>query len=211
MIIPIVDITRYDGDWDEYLENICLYEIFKELILEFGADKEKLTGIIHYIVWAYSIDSDKLVIGSEWLANKKRIFKLCKELPETGYWNEDFKTTWHDAVVLLKSKTILFTIKKWLNYQNDDNFQTWCMLKDLISEFRIAANSPILKSTGEIDYEAKRKCAESVIDLMQKKSDVEQTFIQNNPKLKEAYKEITKVQRSQTNSFGVESFSINGK
>lgn len=195
MIIPTNDLINYEGyDWQDYLNKMCLYEIFKDLSEEYGSDSEVLTGLIRYIIWAYSLDSSKIVLRQEWVANKKRIFKAA-ELP----------ITMEQDVVFLKNPTILYTVKRWLNSQDGENYSNYCMLNDLISEFRIAANSPIKKSTGEIDYEAKRKCAESVLDLLVKKGEVEQKFIQNNEKLKEAYKEVSHLNGKQTgSSFGLE-------
>lgn len=201
MIIPTNDLINYDGtDWEQYLNKLALYDIFKDLCEEYGNDKDILTGLMRYLIWCYSVDSNKIVLRQEWLANKKRIFKAA-ELP----------AVMEQDVVYLKNKTILYTAKRWLNSQNDENYCTFAMLNDLISEMRIAANSPIKKSitrdnpSGEIDYDAKRKCAESVIDLLAKKAEVEQKFIQNNDKLKEAYKEVSHLNNKQSgSSFGVE-------
>lgn len=201
MIIPTNDLINYQGDdWEQYLTKICLYDIFKDLFEAYGGDKKVLTGLIRYVVWAYSADSNKIIFRQEWLQNKKRIFKAASLPPDM-----------EQEVVYLKDKTIFYTIKAWLNSQNDENYKVFCMLNDLISEFMIAANSDIRKSItkdnpgGEIDYEQKRKCAESVIDLLVKKSEVEQKFIQNNEKLKEGYKEISHLNSKQSgNSFGVE-------
>lgn len=195
MVIPTNDLINYEGnDWQQYLNKLCLYDIFKDLCEEFGSDKEMLTGLMRYIVWAYSIDSNKIVLRQEWMANKKRIFKVAS-LP----------ILMEEDVVYLKNKTILYTIKKWLTSQNEENYSTYSMLNDLIMELRVASNSPIKKSTGEIDYKTKVECAESVIELLAKKAEIEQKFIQNNDKLKEAYKEVSHLNSKQAgSSFGLE-------
>lgn len=216
MTIPVSAITQYEGnEWETYLDKICLYEIFKDLISEFGHDKELVTSLIRYIVWSYSVESDKIVYGMEWLKNKNEIYKICGLANRVNniYEDEETKTTYHEGIVLLKYRPILHTIKKWLNFQDDETFATRQMLSDLIVEMRLAANSPIIKSTGEIDYEAKRKCAETVIDLIEKKADIEQKFIQNNPRLKDAYSEINKASKKDGRGFGLESIlkEKNGK
>lgn len=196
MIIPTSDIINYEGnDWQEYLDKMCLYDIFKDLVEEYGSDVDVLTGLIRYIVWTYSIDSSKIVLRQEWLSNKKRIFKAAR-LP----------VSMEQDVVFLENKTILYCAKRWLNAQNEENYSVWCMLNDLIVEMRVAANMPIKKSTQEIDYKTKMDCATYVIELQVKKAEVEQKFIQNNEKLKEAYKEVSHLNGKQTgNSFGLES------
>lgn len=196
MIIPTNDLINYEGEnWQEYLDKMCLYEIFKDLVEEYGSDKDILTGIIRYIVWCYSIDSNKIVIRQEWLSNKKRIFKAAS-LP----------AVMEQDVIYLKNPVILYCVKKWLTGQNEENFAVWSMLNDLIVEMRIAANMPIKKATSEIDYKTKMDCAGYVIELQVKKAEVEQKFIQNNEKLKEAYKEVSHLNGKQTGtSFGLES------
>lgn len=195
MIIPTNDLINYQGDdWEQYLTKLCLYDIFKDLFEAYGTDKEILTGLMRYLVWAYSADSNKIVLRQEWLANKKRIFKIAS-LPNVMEPN----------VVYLKDKVILYTAKRWLTSQNEENWATYCMLNDLIMEMRVAANLPVLKSTGEIDYKTKMDCASYVIELITKKAEIEQKFIQNNEKLKEAYKEVSHLTSKQSgNSFGLE-------
>lgn len=195
MTIPTNDLINYDGtDWEQYLNKLALYDIFKDLCEEYGNDKCILTGLIRYVTWTYSVDSNKIVLRQEWLANKKRIFKAA-----------DLPPSMEQDVVYLKNKTILYTAKRWLTSQNDENFSTYTMLNDLIMEMRVAANLPVLKSTGEIDYKTKMDCASYVIELMVKKSEIEQKFIQNNEKLKEAYKEVSHLNSKQSgNSFGLE-------
>ncbi len=205
MIIPTNDLINYDGtDWKDYLGQICLYEVFKDLVEEYISDPEVLTGLMKYIVWAYSLDSNKIVIRRDWEKNKKDIFKAA-ELPKSMEDEVVHLRVKINEETLLPNTTLLHTIKRWLNLQNDENFSVWAMLNDLISEMRLAANSPVRKSTGEIDYEAKRKCAESVLDLLKKKDEVEQKFIQNNEKLKEAYKDVSQANNTQqNNTMGIE-------
>lgn len=205
MIIPTNDLINYEGDsWDEYLKKLCLYDIFEKLCEEYSNEPEILSGLIKYIIWAYSIDSNKITLRKDWVEIKKDIFK-ASGLPKFMQEEVIYLKVKVDETTLKPNVTLLQTIKKWLALQDGENFSNWCMLNDLISEMRIAANSPIRKSTGEIDYEQKRKCAEAVLDLLIKKDEVEQKFIQNNEKLKEASKEISQLNGKKTgSSFGFE-------
>jgi len=195
MTIPTNDLINYDGiDWGDYLKKICLYDVFKDIVEEYQNDPETLTGLIRYITWTYSLDSNKIVLRQEWVINKRKIFKATGLL-----------ASMEDEIVFLKNKTVLYTAKKWLLLQDDENWSTLTMLNDLIAELRVASNSPILKSTGEVDYKTKVECAESVIELLSKKAEVEQKFIQNNDKLKEAYKDVSQANNKQGgNTMGVE-------
>lgn len=195
MVIPINDLIVFEEDnWEAYLKKICFWDIFEKLVEEYFNQPEVLRGIIRYIVWAYSLDSSKIALKRDWLKNKEEIFKYAN-LPKIVY----------EDVVLLKSKTVLDTAKKFLTYQDEENFTNWAMINDLIVELRIAANSPIKKSSGEIDYKTKQECAESVLDLLVSKERLEQKFIQSSPKLAAAYKEVqTEYQHHGGNVMGIE-------
>ncbi len=115
----------------------------------------------------------------EWQKNKQIIFERV-----------GLSVQYYQDTVLLKKEEVLLTVNKLLDFLNLENWATYCMLKDLIIEMRLAANSPIRKSTGEIDYEVKKKCADYTIQLFEQTKEVEQKFIQSNPKMKEGYKEF---------------------
>lgn len=208
MILPISSLTTYNGDeWEDYLEKICLIDIFRKIIDEFRSDKTLVTSIIKYIVWTYSLDSDKVIQGMEWQSNKRKIYEDA-DMPvgdKALISSDQSILTYYEAFVLLKYPTVLQTVKKWLDFQDDENWSNWCMYNDLLVEMRIAANSPIKKNTGEIDYDAKMKCAQYINDLLKLKSDSESTLLQNNEKLKEAYAEVTKeLRKADRKTMGVE-------
>ncbi len=209
MIIPISSLITYNGDdWDEYLNKVCLISIFEKIINEFRSNQDIVTSIIKYIVWTYSIESEKVVQGMEWQSNKRKIYEDA-DMPGGNKYiidSEEYKLTFYDGFVLLKHPTALETIKKWLDFQDDENWSNWCMYNDLLVEMRIAANSPIKKSTGEIDYDAKMKCAQYINDLLKLKSDSESTLLQNNEKLREAYAEVSKeLRKGNSKTMGFES------
>ncbi len=135
----------------------------------------------------------------EWQKNKEEIFK------EAGIKDtkENRDTVGVDGVFI--NLTFINAVNKFRDFNNSEMFATWSMLSDLILEFRIAANMPVKKSSMEIDYKIKKECALSVIEFLQKKKELENNFIQNNPLLKEAYAEISQAfsQRSPT-TMGVE-------
>jgi hypothetical protein len=187
MINPYQALTTYEEDnWSEYLERICLYDIFKDLIEAYGQEPGVLKCVIRFIVWAYSKDSDKVVLGGDWLENKKRIYEAAA-IPPTSEMQ--------DNILYLKDRVVLSTVKGWLNFQDDDTYKEIKMLKDLRVEMQISANSPILKATGEIDYEVKFKCAKYSIELYQMINDAEQKLLQNDPRMKEAFKEVKAAQK----------------
>lgn len=194
MINAYSDLLAYDGyDWDDYLNKICLIDIFKDLIPLFK-DKEALTQAIKYIVMCYSRDSDCVILGTDWVSNKKRIFD--KVLLHQNYYQD---------LVLLENGIVIKTIQRWLQFQDSAVYSQLMMLKDLQQEMQDSANSSIKKANLEIDYDQKFKNAKYVNDLKMMIDDLEQELIQNNPKLKEATKELSKAKAK--NTFGVETFA----
>lgn len=194
MVNAYSELISYDGfDWEDYLNRICLIDIFKDLIPLFK-DKDALTQGIRYIVWTYSNQSDCITLGTDWHENKKRIF--YKTLLPDSYFQD---------LVELKNPIIVETIKRWIEFQDDATFSQLTMLKELKLEMQQSANSKILKSSGEIDFDQKFKNAGYVNDLKKDIDDLEQELIQNSPKLKEGVKEVrTKAK----NTIGAESFAI---
>ncbi len=201
MTIPGIDISNYEGDeWKSYFDSFGMYDIFEELVFNYGAHKDVLKAIVRYMTEVYSAYSKKVLIGSDWMQNKKNIAKCVgldinmpdpvieRILPDQTVLHPPL----YETILLRQSPYFSRTVEKWLQFQNEENYSIWCMISDLILENRIAANSCIRKNTGEIDYPQKEKCAMSVLDLTKRKKDIEQELLQNHPTLKEAYLEVSK-------------------
>ncbi len=132
MINPLQALTEYTGeDWKDYLDSVSLYEIFKDLILKYEGDRDLLKGIIRYIVWAYSKDSDKITLGTDWTETKKRIFEAAQLPPMESVLMD---------VVNLKDEIVLLTIKRWIDYQNDDTWKELLMLLPATSLRTLSTN-----------------------------------------------------------------------
>lgn len=190
MINAYSDLLAYEGDeWDDYLTRICLIDIFKDLLTLFK-DKEALRQGIRYIVWAYSKNSDCIILGMDWLKNKKLIFD--KTLLQDVYYED---------LVLLKNPIIVTTILRWLHLQDSEVFTRLQMLKDLKQE--MMASSYMLISL--VDYDQKFKNAGYVKALSKDIDDLEQELIQNDARLKNATREVKQAKNKFT--IGVESFA----
>jgi hypothetical protein len=182
MIIAYQQLTTYEEDnWQEFLDRICLYDIFKDLILKHGVNKSLLKSFIRYIVWAYSRESDMIILGTDWGKNKRRIFDAAGFEPIEILLN---------ATVNLQDDVVVSTIHKWLSFQDDYVHTQLSVLKDLMVEMQISANSPIRKASGEIDFDQKYKNACYVKDLRRMISDLESELVQNSPKLQEGATEL---------------------
>lgn len=184
------------GDWEQYLKKIAMYDIFKDVIHEYK-DKDTVTCVIRYILWAYSVESDMVVLNTDWHKNKQAIFEKAMVLPRKNLYED---------LILLKNENVLNTINKWLTYQDNDTFTTVQTLKDLRNEMQISCLTDIKKASGEIDYSQKFLNAKYAVDLKQMIKDLESELIQNNQSLKEAVTEIKKAKRN-TSTVGVEHYA----
>lgn len=199
MVNPFQALSTYSGDdWCEYLDSISLYEIFKDLIMKYKDNPSLLKGIIRYILWAYSIESDKITLGTDWVDIKKRIFEAAQLPPMEDVQND---------VVYLRDDVVLLTIKRWVDFQDNDTWKELMMLKDLRAEMQLSANSQLKTGNGEaVNYDQKFKNAKYSIDLAHMIKDCESKLLQNDPRFKEAAREMK--QRTKSNiSISPESFA----
>lgn len=196
MISAYNSLVAYEGDeWDDYLEKLCLIDIFMPLLKQYP-DKGDFKCIVKYILYAYSVESDMLVIGADWHKTKKKIFEKSGLKPELTIYSE---------VVHLKSKVVLETIKRWLEYQDNDVFEMLITMKELRAEMQLTCLTDIKTASGEINYDQKYKNAQYSVELKKTIKDLESELIQNNPLLKESVKEFREATRVKK-SFGSETF-----
>lgn len=188
-------VTYSDNDWQEYLERLCLIDIFKDLLNEYP-DKDNLRCAVRYIMYAYSVESEMVILNKEWHKNKKDIFEAAQVMPRKGLYED---------LVLLKSNAVVETIHRWLNFQDNDTFTQISVLKDLRVEMQLTCLTGIKKPSGEIDYDQKFKNAEYGVELKKMIRDLESELIQNSLKLKEAIREIRTARNK--NTIGVEMFA----
>ena len=191
MIHPYQQLVNYEGnDLKDYLNKIYLLSIFSAVVEQYPNDYK---GVVKYILYAYSIDSDMLLIGEEWSKACPRIFKHTL-LPQDLY----------EDVALLKSSSVLSVIEKWLKFQNDENFTNYCHFRDLRFQMLQSSLSNILKNTGEIDYEQKMKNSIHSKELLAMMKESIDSFIQNHPIMKESIKAFNKANNMNSKTMGVE-------
>lgn len=217
MINPYQSIISYDeGDefFDDYLKKIYLFEIFKGLLDEFS-DKETFKGVVRFILWGYSPQSDMLqTTGLTWDKLAKKIFE------KTGLDEKHY-----EAVAELASDNVREAIDHWLIFLNDDNFRQFIVYRDLRKQFLSAALFPLPKAkkglTGddlEADLsrikqliEAKMLAATNSESLFKMMNDAKERFIQTQPKLKVSVSELNKVTHSTSTKTTEEIFASHGR
>lgn len=181
MISPYQSLITYQQDeWEDYLSRCLLIDIFRPVIEEYP-DKQVLKCVIRYITYAYTLQSDKIVIGKDWLENKKEIFEYVQVHPMLDLY---------DDLVLLKNRAVVETVHLWLKFQDNESFAQLKVLKDLRTEMQVSALTRILKSSGEVDYDQKYRNANYAGDLRAKIKELEAELVQNDKNMKEAVKEV---------------------
>lgn len=198
MTHPFSEIINYhEDDWQEFFERICLIDIFMPVIKAYP-DPQTLKCVVRYIVYTYSQHSDKVVLGMDWQKNKQQIFEHVGVLPRTNLYSD---------LVLLKNEAVLETVHRWLDHQDSDVNKELAVLKDLRVEMQLSANSKIMTSSKDCDYDQKYKNAEYSLKLKQMIKDLEQELIQNDSKMKEGAKEV-KMATKEKNSRSVGSYAV---
>lgn len=193
MINAFNSLTEYKfEDWEQYLDNLMLYEIFEDVIKAYP-NKSHLKTVIRYILYAYSVESDKVQIGADWEDNKKRIYDFVH-----GQQNKELL----DQLVYLQHPAVTKTVHKWLEHQDMPVYKSLQSLKDLRLEMQLACNSPLRKNTGEIDFDQKFKNTQHIKELDKMIKDLESELIQNSPKLKEAVREVKTTGEKNSRSVG---------
>lgn len=173
--------SRDEEDFEETLTKMHLMEIFKCLLDEFP-DVNTFKKIVQFIVWGYSPESEMLFVqGLSWDKLSKKIFdKTCLD------------ECYFEDVALLKSDNVQKSIHKWLKFCNDEHFTQYSTFRDLRSQMLRYSLSTMLKTSGEVDINAKMDAAKYSKELLQMMDDALQTFIQNHPKLKSSISALDK-------------------
>lgn len=186
--------TYQQDDWEDYLERLTVFDIFKDLLNEY-TDKDIFKSVIRYILATYSLESEMIITSTDWKTNKKKIFEGICVQPVVNLYED---------LVLLKNATVRETIHRWMEWQDNDTYTQLQVLKDLKVEMQMSCLSDIRTPSNEINYSQKFNNAKYVGELSAMIKALESELMQNDSKFKEAVKEI-KPKSKQT--MGVEHFA----
>lgn len=187
-------ITYGQDDWEDYLERLTVFDVFKDLLDEY-TDRDIFKSVVRYILAAYSIQSEWIITSTDWKTNKKKIFEGICVQPVVNLYED---------LILLRNDTVRETVHKWMEWQDNDTFTQLQILKDLKAEMQLSCLSDIKTPSNEINYDQKFKNAKYVGELSAMIKALEAALMQNDEKFKEAIKEI-KPKGKQT--LGVEHFA----
>lgn len=218
MVNQYSEVLAYDGGddfFDEFLQKMHLLDIFKGLLNEFP-DKEDFRGVVHFVLWGYSMESDMLTTGGlDWSKLSEKIFK------RTG-----LDKKYYDQVANLESDEVRNSVHRWLQLQNDPAWTQYITYRDLRYQFLKASLIPlpsgVKKKTTDIEnniitddsdslnklkmlVESKMLCATNSKELLVMMQDALQTLVQKHNKLKTSIGALDKAS-SKKNTATVEDF-----
>lgn len=213
MISAYQDIISYadeDDFFEGHLKKMHILDIFKGLLDEF-TEPDIFRGVVWFIVWGYSIQSDMLqTSGLTWEKLSKKIFD------KTG-----LPTSHFSRVAGLESESVRDSIDRWLMLSNDENWTQYITYRDLRRQFLSASLMPLPKTKFktpdktmkeedgglemEVDMaklksmvESKMLCATNSEQLLKMMESAKERFIQTQPRLKLSVSELNKVNHSKS-------------
>lgn len=198
------EILQYEetgGDMAERLREMNTLHIFEMMLDNYKEDLSKFNRALFYILHTYTLGSKFHIIGDDWQEIKERIatrvgiHNVATNVPEQDFYRD---------VVMLKSQPVVSSVHKYIDHQGNRKFKHLCMLKDLYVEMIGSANSNILKSSGETDYDQKYKNQGYAESLYTKIGEWEQIIAQDNSSLKEAVKELDELKKNNQLSLRME-------
>ncbi len=196
-------VKQEEEDFQEYLKKIHLFSIFEPLLEEFG-DPELFKGVVRFIAWGYSMESEMLLTqGNTWSKIADDIYEKA-ELPD----DKERQDGVYNSVCNLQSDNVRNCIERFLLLGNEDNWIQYTHFRDLRKQFLALSISGMKKNTGEIDIEAKMKAAIYSKDLLKMMEDARDGFIQNHPKLRGSVEALNKASNSSKNSRSPGSYAV---
>ena len=155
MTHPYRTITEHVGSLQSLFNIYPYMDTFKKIWEDeqYKGDFSIPTKIIKYIVFAFSIESEKITPNGDRGAEMRRIFKEM-EIDENLYTN----------VVLLEDPNIREAAAKWLDYQDEPQLLYLWTLQMAYTQQQSASISNLVKN-GVIDYDQKQKCVEHMRQL----------------------------------------------
>lgn len=191
MVNPVKAVGEYKGaDFLSYLEKLQIYDIFECLFQAYPNDIPLVQGIVKYIVYAYSLDSEHVIIRADWGTTKKSIFEYVM-LPHGLYGD----------IVLLESAAVAQAISNWLDSQDNAVYTELKKLKDLKRQYLDSLSKPVL----DVSYDQKFTNAKNSQQLTVMIKELENELIQNSDKLKAAAAEVRSFRKK--NVVGPEKFA----
>lgn len=114
-------INYSQQDLKTHLNNLGVSHIFEELSVDF--DEHLFAGVVKYILFGYSLDSEVLhSTGISWSQMSKIIYE------KSGLPND---SEIYDKVSNLKSDKVKDAIEKWVSLQESENFTEYVNARDL--------------------------------------------------------------------------------
>lgn len=214
MIINVYkELLQYEdvaGDMVGRIKELGLFDIFEKLDNYYFHQSQLFNRALFFILHAYSLDSKFHVFGQDWFAIKASIANkvgISVEEPfverETGVDKIEKILLWDDLMIL-KSKACVDTINNYLLYQGNKNFRHLIVIKEQYEQMISGALDPIVKSSGEIDFDQKNRNRTYATQILSEINEWESKIANENVSLKDAMAEMNIKRNNQELSIRLE-------
>ncbi len=178
-------------DLKEYLGKLEVFYIFKPLVKEFK-DITLFRGAVHFILMAYSIDSEVLhTSGNSWIVMYKTIYQKAG-LPD----NADV----FSKIADMKSEGVREAIELYLAYQSNESFVQYTHARDLRKKcLQDSQSADKLKNRMEaLEYSK---------ELLLMMDDAKAGFVENNDLLKPSIEALKKATPKKKETLGPQHYA----
>jgi hypothetical protein len=151
-------------------------EMFRPLM---DAFKEEALPVIKYIVYAYSRDSELVLLEGNW-ANNKEAIAIKVGLPEDG----------REDVVDLKNETVRECITRYLTMQGDRDFRHLQLTRDLYERLLDQLYETMYNKEGEFDKDKILADRKALADLYDEMIELEERVRSKNIHIYDGMKQI---------------------
>ncbi len=210
MVVSIyTEIVAYEevgGDMVTRLKDMGVHDVFEDIDKYYQEDYNLFNKALLFILHAYSLNSKFHVMGQSWIDTKERIAAKVGINHDAPFVNRPKADVDDDAdevekmekvllysdLVYMESKEVINCIQKYLAYQGNKNFRHLCMLKDQYVQMVAGALDPIVKSSGEIDYDQKSRNRKYATEILEEIQTWEQKVADSDRNLKDALIEFNR-------------------
>lgn len=175
------------GEFVEMLNSLAP-EVFMP-IAEDSTYKACIKEILLYLLHAYSRESAKSLLNTNWNKNKSDIAKLV-ELPDHVY----------DDVVMVKSKTVRNVIDEYLTLQADRDYKHLQMNKDLYDRGMSSAFENLDDDEGKMDFKAMKERRAMLSDIYEEIEKLEEKIASRNEVISFNQDELKKLEDAQVDT-----------
>lgn len=183
----LIQFEQIGGDMIERIKGLGVYNVFKPMAEDerFVDKMDDFNVVLWWVLYCYSLNSGKDIVGSDWQYRKLTIAKELKMPADLM-----------NKVIALEIPGLRKTIINYLEFQDYRVYKHLKILQEQYSQMLSASLQDLKIGEGDnIDYTMKYKCGEYADKLLERIKFYEDKLKDDNRDLKEAITEIEQKER----------------